>query len=68
VILCDPSGYGFLAAATFRGASCFGTCTYEVRADSLFAQLLKERANRLNPSMKVRNMKLFVGRVQIVVR
>jgi len=29
VILCDPRGYGFLAAETFRGASCLGSGTCE---------------------------------------
>jgi len=34
---------------------------------SLPAQLLKEQADRLNPPIKVRDMKLLIGRVQIVI-
>src|SRR5438045_8239834 len=42
------------------------TCLY-FRRFVLSTQLLKERTNRLNPPMKIWNMKLLIGRMQIVV-
>src|SRR5271170_5883176 len=34
----------------------------------MLPQLLKEQANRLNPAMKIRDMKLLVRSMQIVIR
>jgi hypothetical protein len=42
--------------------------TSHIRHQSLPAQLLKKQADRLNSPIEVRDMKLLIGRVKVIVR
>src|ERR1700682_2528344 len=43
-------------------------CSPQPKTGPALSQLLKEQTNRFNPAMKIRNVKLLVRSVQVIVR